>query len=56
MERYNKDSKNIVKWFYNNKANLTIITINVLNNISNEINKLRDWLVVHNDTLDKNNN
>lgn len=27
--------------------------INVLNNISNEINKLRDWLVVHNDTLDK---
>jgi regulator of replication initiation timing len=27
--------------------------INVLNGMSNELNKLRDWLVVHNDTLDK---
>lgn len=29
------------------------VMINVLSNMSNELNKLRDWLVVHNDTLDK---
>jgi hypothetical protein len=29
------------------------VMINVLSGMSNELNKLRDWLVVHNDTLDK---
>ena len=29
------------------------VMINVLNGMVNELNKLRDWLVVHNDTLDK---
>lgn len=33
-------------------SQLTLM-INVLSGMSNELNKLRDWLVVHNDTLDK---
>ena len=27
--------------------------INTLNGMSNELNKIKDWLTVHNDTLDK---
>jgi archaellum component FlaC len=41
----NQELKDIV-------SNITVI-INTLNGMSNELNKLKDWLVVHNDTLDK---
>jgi DNA repair ATPase RecN len=45
MTNINQELENVL-------SNITII-INTLSNMSNELNKLRDWLVVHNDTLDK---